>query len=124
MRGSGERGPWLASTVGLVASPPLKPLVKLLTDRGFKVVFHAETARDGLAAAMAHLPDFTVVGLHLPDGSGLELCRALSKAVPSTRVVIHAPQLTEDLEVEAVAAGAVDVVEMTIWCEGLVRALS
>jgi two-component system response regulator DevR len=124
MRGLGDGGPAKASTVGVVAPPPLEPLVELLTDRGFKVVFHAETASDGLAAAMEHLPDFTVVCLHLPDGSGLDLCRALSMAAPSTRVVIHAPRLTEDLEVEAVAAGAVDVVEMTIWCEELVRALS
>jgi CheY-like chemotaxis protein len=42
------------------------------------------TAAQGLAAIQGELPDVALVDINLPDGSGLDVCRAL-RASPQTR---------------------------------------
>jgi DNA-binding NarL/FixJ family response regulator len=53
---------------------------ELLERRGFAVVAEAEGAKAGLAAAQAVAPDAVVLDVQLPDGNGIDVCRALTQA--------------------------------------------
>ena len=56
-------------------------LALCLEEYGY-VVHHAGTCADALAAANAHTFDAVLTDLGLPDGSGIEIGRALSDALP------------------------------------------
>jgi DNA-binding response OmpR family regulator len=68
-------------------------------------------ARD---AVRLHVPDVAVVDDHLPDGSGVGLCRLLTRGHPGLTVVIHAGTVDEALEVAGRAAGALAVVQKSV----------
>lgn len=64
-------------------------LIALLGQRPrFRVVAQAATIRSALAQVALHRPDIVVMDLRLPDGSGIDACRAICEQVPETRVVI------------------------------------
>jgi DNA-binding NarL/FixJ family response regulator len=54
----------------------------------FRVVGQAATVRGALAQVALHRPDIVVMDLRLPDGSGIDACRAIREQHPGTRVVI------------------------------------
>ena len=51
-------------------------VVDYLTHNGFDVA-HAATAAEGLAWLRTHAPNLVILDLMLPDGDGLEVCRAI-----------------------------------------------
>ena len=51
-------------------------VVDYLTHNGFDVA-HAATAAEGLAWLQTHSPNLVILDLMLPDGDGLEVCRAI-----------------------------------------------
>ena len=51
-------------------------VVDYLTRNGFDVA-HAATAAEGLAWLQTHSPNLVILDLMLPDGDGLEVCRAI-----------------------------------------------
>ena len=51
-------------------------VVDYLTHNGFDVA-HAATAAEGLAWLRTHSPNLVILDLMLPDGDGLEVCRAI-----------------------------------------------
>src|SRR3954452_4546001 len=53
---------------------------ELLERRGFAVVAEADGAKAGLQAAQALAPDAVVLDVQLPDGNGIDVCRALTEA--------------------------------------------
>lgn len=61
---------------------------ELLERRGFVVVAEADGATAGLEAAAALSPDVVVVDARLPDGSGFDVCRALTEASPALAVLV------------------------------------
>jgi two-component system, NarL family, response regulator DevR len=64
-------------------------LIALLGARGrFKVVAQAATVRAAMSEVALHRPDIVVMDLRLPDGSGIDACRAICDKHPATRVVI------------------------------------
>ncbi len=62
-------------------------LVRAFRDRGWEVRA-AEDAAGALAASTTEAPEFAVVDLRLPDGSGLEVVRRLKAADPTTVIVV------------------------------------
>jgi two-component system response regulator DevR len=70
------------------------------------IVGEAGTAADGIIAGLAHKPDIVLLDLHLPDKSGLHVCRELLKARPQTRVLILTSNSNERNVQEAMTAGA------------------
>jgi two-component system, NarL family, response regulator DevR len=61
----------------------------LLEDAGgIKVVGEAGTAAGALARVPAVRPDVAVLGMHLPDGDGVTVCRELRARLPGLKVVI------------------------------------
>ncbi len=70
------------------------------------IVAEAGTAAAGLAAAAQHKPDVVLLDLHLPDKSGLQVCRELLKLRPQTPVLILTSSSNERNVQEAMTAGA------------------
>ncbi len=64
----------------------------------------ASTLAEARAALARELPDVVVVDYELPDGTGLELARALTAMIPSPGVVLMTGHGSEDLAAEALAA--------------------
>src|SRR3954464_5473220 len=61
---------------------------ELLERRGFAVVAEADGARAGLEAAAAVAPGAVVLDIQLPDGNGIDVCRALIEANPALVVLL------------------------------------
>ena len=61
---------------------------ELLERRGFVVVAEADGAQAGLEAAEAVAPDAVVLDIRLPDGNGIDVCRALTEANPALMVLL------------------------------------
>lgn len=70
------------------------------------IVAEAGSAADGLAAVAKHKPDVVLLDLHLPDKSGLQVCRELIKARPQTKVLVLTSSSNERNVQEALSAGA------------------
>lgn len=73
---------------------------------GFRVVGEAETAAEAISMAERSTPDVVLMDIRLPDGSGVEACRAIKAAQPDTRVVMLTSYSDEEAIVGAVMAGA------------------
>jgi len=56
------------------------------------VVASAHSMEDGIAACRRHRPDLLLLDLALPDGSGLEVARALAVCRPDARIIIISGQ--------------------------------
>ena len=61
---------------------------ELLERRGFTVVGEADGAKAGLEAAEAVAPEAVVLDVQLPDGNGIDVCRALTEANPALAVLL------------------------------------
>lgn len=70
------------------------------------VVGEAGTVREALARIPATLPDVVVLDLRLPDGDGIQLCRAIRSAQPDIRCLILTAHDDDEASVAAVLAGA------------------
>ena len=86
----------------------LRALRIILRDAGFEVV-DAATVQQALDAAALHPPDAAIVDLLLPDGSGVDVCRALRDWSAAPIIVLSAVG-EEDAKVAALEAGADDYV--------------
>lgn len=74
--------------------------------RGYAVrVGHS--VESGIALACAESPEFAVVDLRMPGGSGLELVRALQQQDENTRIVVLTGYASIATAVEAIKLGAV-----------------
>jgi two-component system, NarL family, response regulator DevR len=70
------------------------------------IVAEAGSAADGLAAVAKYKPDVVLLDLHLPDKSGLQVCRELLKLRPQTKVLVLTSSSNERNVQEALSAGA------------------
>jgi DNA-binding NarL/FixJ family response regulator len=61
---------------------------ELLERRGFEVVGEADGARAGLETVAAVRPDAVVLDVNLPDGNGIDVCRALTTLNPELAVLL------------------------------------
>jgi len=79
----------------------------LLEDEGdIAVVGEAALAADALLRIPAVAPDVAVLDADLPDGSGIDVCRAIREAHPQIAVVILAAHDDDELLFAAIMAGA------------------
>jgi two-component system, NarL family, response regulator DevR len=76
----------------------LRNLIEQETD--FKVVGEAADARDVLPLVERAQPDVAVLDVRLPDGDGVDVCRAINGLKPGVKCVL----LTAYLDVESVIA--------------------
>ncbi len=66
----------------------------------------AESGREGLARLAARRPDVVLVGLPLPDLSGVEFVRAAKRVLASCQILLIAAAGTEEALIAAIEAGA------------------
>ncbi len=119
--------------------PPAQPLRLLLVDDhevvrqglralierrpAFQIVAEAGTVSEAVAAARRFEPDLVLMDVRLPDGSGVEACRAIREELPATRVVMLTSYPDEEAVLAAILAGASGYLLKEIRGRDLVAAL-
>ena len=99
-------------------------LVALLDRRdSFQVVAEASTVAESIEQAHRHRPDIVIMDIRLPDGSGIEACRAIRAELPDTRIVMLTSYPDEEAVLSAIVAGASGYLLKQIRGRDLVAAL-
>lgn len=98
-------------------------IVALLASAGVEVLAAVGSVAEGSKAVCHHLPTVAVIDNQLPDGRGIDLCRALTAAAPGVRLLLHTGVVTVDDEREARAAGAEAVIPKSIRGLELLQAI-
>jgi DNA-binding NarL/FixJ family response regulator len=73
---------------------------------GMTVVGEAGTVAEVIAAAARTKPDVVIMDVRLPDGSGVEACRAIREARPETKVIMLTSYADDDALFASIIAGA------------------
>jgi DNA-binding NarL/FixJ family response regulator len=99
--------------------------LRALLDRrpAFQVVADVGTMADGISAAGRYQPDLVLMDVRLPDGNGVEACRAIRAERPATRVVMLTSYPDEEAVLAAILAGASGYLLKEIRGRDLVAAL-
>ena len=85
-------------------------MLKLLLSQEDYEVVTALNCEEALRLATAQEFDLFVMDRHLPDGSGLQLCRDLAKARPGVPSIFYSGDAYDIHRSEGLAAGADDYV--------------
>jgi two-component system response regulator DevR len=96
----------------------ISDLINRETD--LEVVGEADTVRAARGRIAALKPDVAVLDVHLPDGSGIDLCRDIRSANPSVRCLILTAYDDNAASYASVLAGASGYVLKDIQGTGLV----
>ncbi|WP_297732819.1 response regulator transcription factor [Nocardioides sp.] len=78
----------------------------MLERHGFEVVGESATAAEATARIPALHPDVAVLDARLPDGSGIEVCRAVRSIDPKIQVLILTSYDDDEALFAAIMAGA------------------
>jgi len=73
---------------------------------GMSVVGEAGTVAEGIEAAARTKPDVVIMDVRLPDGSGVEACRAIREARPETKIVMLTSYADDEALFASIIAGA------------------
>ncbi len=76
------------------------------SEEGFEVVGESGSAKDAEARIPALRPDVAVLDGRLPDGSGVDVCRAIRSIDPSIRAIILTSYDDDEALFAAIMAGA------------------
>jgi DNA-binding NarL/FixJ family response regulator len=72
----------------------------------FSVVAEAGTVRQALIRAAKERPDIVVMDVQLPDGSGIEACRAIRTEMPNTKLIMLTGFADDNAVMSSIMAGA------------------
>ncbi|GBD10646.1 Transcriptional regulatory protein DevR (DosR) [bacterium HR23] len=90
---------------------------------GFEVVGEAGSVAEAVEAALHLNPDVVVMDVRLPDGSGVEACREIRAANPSTKVLMLTSYPDEEAVIDSIMAGASGYVLKQVRARELVDAI-
>ena len=90
---------------------------------GFQVVDEAGTLSAAIAEAGRLTPDVVLMDVKLPDGSGVEACRAIRAAQPATRVLFLTSYADDDAVLATILAGADGFLLKDVSGDDLLRAV-
>ncbi|TFC12255.1 response regulator transcription factor [Cryobacterium algoritolerans] len=88
-----------------------------------EVVGEASTARQALARVAATVPDVAVLDVRLPDGSGIDVCRAIRSQNPTVQCLIFTAFDDDEATYAAVLAGASGYVLKDIRGQRLIESI-
>ncbi|MBX0298931.1 response regulator transcription factor [Cryobacterium sp. 1639] len=88
-----------------------------------EVVGEAATARQAVARVAATVPDVAVLDVRLPDGSGIDVCRAIRSANPVVQCLMLTAYDDDKASYSAVLAGASGYVLKDIRGQHLVESI-
>ncbi len=114
-----------AITVCLVEDHPQvrDQLSDIFTAAGMSVVASVGTMVQGELVITKLLPDVAVIDNQLPDGTGIDLCRILSRSAPHVAVILHTGVVTSEVALDSLKAGAVAVIPKEIRTDKLLAAI-
>ena len=87
------------------------------------VIAEAATVADAVKTAAKHRPDLVLMDLRLPDGTGLDACRAILSENPHTRVLFLTSHSDEEAVISTVLAGAAGYLLKEIGTKALINAI-
>ena len=95
-------------------------LQQLLESTGeFEVVGHAADGHEAERIAKSVVPDLVIMDVLMPGKDGIEACREIIEALPSTYVLMLTASTERNAVIEAVAAGATGYVQKITLTEDL-----
>jgi two-component system response regulator DevR len=96
-----------------------------LLDRqpGFRVVAEASSGEEAVRLARQHRPDVVVMDIRMPDGSGIDACRVLTRELPDSPVIMLTSYADPDALFDAITAGASGYVLKRVGSSELVDAI-
>lgn len=95
----------------------------LTPEKDLDVVGEAGTVRSGVAGILQTRPDVALVDVRLPDGTGLEVARAVAVHRLPTRVMVLTSQQSESTLRDAFAAGVTGYAFKDIRSASLLRGI-
>ncbi|HSL02360.1 MAG TPA: response regulator transcription factor [Nitrospiraceae bacterium] len=87
------------------------------------VVGEAATVTDAVVESCRLKPDVVLMDVRMPDGSGVDACRAIKDSCPGTRVLFLSSYEDDAAVLDAVFGGASGYLLKHVNAEGLVRAI-
>lgn len=90
---------------------------------GLSVVAQARSGDEAARLARQHRPDVVVMDIRMPNGSGIEACRIITRELPGTAVVMLTSYADSQALFDAIDAGASGYVLKRIGSSELVAAV-
>jgi two-component system, NarL family, response regulator DevR len=90
---------------------------------GFQIVGEAGTMAQAIAAAARLKPDVVLMDVRLPDGSGIEACRAIRTARAESRVLFLTSFADDDAVLATILAGAQGFLLKDVGSDELLKAV-
>ena len=90
---------------------------------GITVVGETGTVRQAIARAPAMQPNVIVMDVQMPDGTGIEACRAIKAEMPATKVLMLTSFADDDAVMSSVLAGASAFLLKTTSGEDIAKAI-
>ncbi len=87
------------------------------------VVDEAGSADEAVEKTREHRPDIVVMDVRMPGKNGIEACRQIKAELPETKVIMLTSYATDDLLMDAIAAGASGYVLKEVGSDELLRAI-
>jgi len=99
-------------------------LQTMLSQRdNIRIVGEAANVTEAVAASCRLQPDVVVLDIRLPDGDGIDACRAIRDSCPTTRVLFLSSYEDEEAVLAAVVEGASGYLLKHVSATGLLRAI-
>jgi two-component system, NarL family, response regulator DevR len=90
---------------------------------GFSVVAQAASGDDAVRLARLHRPDVVIMDIRMPNGSGIDACRAITAELEATPVVMLTSHADSESLFDAIDAGASGYVLKRVGSAELVNAV-